>query len=91
MDVRYKNYLQYSEEVPHLFDKKDGIHTVKLDNLFSLPINGQYVKVKSQIDTREPLIARVAHTGIRFIWETKGTDLNCDMCNGDEWEHITKP
>ena len=43
----------------------------------------------AKMDSDSPIIARVGHTGIRFIWETKDKlALNCDMCEGDTWESI---
>lgn len=90
MDRRYSMYLEYSNKVPHLFEKGTGVHTVKLSNLFTLPVNGAYVKVNAQMDSNSPLIARVAHTGIRFIWETQGNDLNCDLLDGDTWEFVSR-
>lgn len=86
MDKRYEIYLQYCNEVPHLFDRKNDTHTVKLDCLFSLPLKGEYVKVTPRMNGRKTIIARVAHAGIRFIWETEGTGLNCEILDGDTWE-----
>lgn len=43
----------------------------------------------AKMDSDSPIIARVGHTGIRFIWETKDKlALNCEMCEGDTWESI---
>ncbi len=86
----YQKYVVENQN----FEKDIKEHIVNLPDLTTLPKAGEYVRVYMPW-LRQSRVARVATTGVNWIWETKkdgnsANEFNEFINDGDKWTYINE-